>query len=433
MLARFSVSGIRPHGCALVEPARCLTEEYGVVVGHMLVDASSGSGRVLIVNPNVEIVVLPGLTLISKFVPISVAMEDTRLPNDGPAALPEYLEEIVRGSHPSLGHARRQRLRDLIFRYRHVFPAPGEPVTGRTTTVQHDIIMTDARPVRCGPRRLAPAGLRKEQTCVKEMLDGGQIEPSDSPWASPVVLVTKKDRKMRCCVDYPRLNALTTKDAYPLPRIDDSLRLLGNQQWFSTMDLASGYWQVAMSPEAKRKPDIPHAPDVPPVGALCPPSQDSSSDVIPAVGYARLPLPSINNNVMPELVWVPALPQPKGRAADREVPVPRWRLAYHVSDYAEPTGDYGLLLSHPRFVEWIGVSQSAGLLELSGGQWVDKLSREQAVTAAVHQQRDVRLMQTNVDVLDQYVLSLQKAASRIIDHCLGPYKYPAAEIAMGAL
>ena len=93
---------------------------------------------------------------------------------------------------------------------------------------------------------------------------------------------------------------------------------------------------------------------------------------------------------------------------------------YRLSDYAEPAGDYGLLLNHPRFVEWIGVPQSAGLLELGGRQWVDKLSRDQAVTAAVHLQRDVGLMQTNVDVLDQYALSLQKAASRIIDHCLGP-------------
>ena len=196
IVAKFSVSGTRPHGCALVEPARCLTEEYGVVVGHTLVESSSGSGSVLIVNPNAEVVALPGCTLIGKLVPvaaISVGMEETILPNDGPAALPEYLEEIVRGSHPSLGDAGRQQLRNLLFRYSHVFPAPGELVTGRTMAVQHDITMTDARPVRCGPRRLAPAGLRKEQTCVQEMLQGGQIEPSDSPWASPVVLVTKKD------------------------------------------------------------------------------------------------------------------------------------------------------------------------------------------------------------------------------------------------
>ena len=65
--------------------------------------------------------------------------------------------------------------------------------------------------------------------------------------------MTKKDGSTRFCVDYCPLNSLTTKDAYPLPRIDDSLRLLGNQQWSSTMDLASGYWQVAISPEAKRK------------------------------------------------------------------------------------------------------------------------------------------------------------------------------------
>ena len=242
-MAKFSVSGIIPHGCVLVEPARYLIEEYGVVVGHTLVDASLGSGSVLIVNPNAEVVVLPGLTLIGKLVPvISVAIEGTGPPVDGPDALPGYLEEIVEGSHSSLGEPGRQFLRDLLLHYRHVFPAPGEPVTGRISTVQHDIITTDARPVHCGPRRLAPAGLRKEQTCVKEMLEGRQIEPSDSPWASPMVLVMKKDGSTCFCVDYRRLNALTMKDAYPLPRIDDSLRLLGNQQWLCSSDCAMLAW-----------------------------------------------------------------------------------------------------------------------------------------------------------------------------------------------
>ena len=219
-------------------------------------DASSRSASVLMVNPNAEEVVLPSFTCVGKLVPvpaISVAIADPGMPNEELVTLPEHLEEIVTGSHPSLGDAGRQLLRDLLFRSRHVFPAPGEPVTGRTTSVQHEILTSDARPVRSGPRRLAPAGLRTEETCVQEMLLGGRIEPSDSPWASPLVLVTKKDGSTHFCVDYCRLNALTTKDAYPLPQIDDSLRLLGNQQWFYTMDLASGYWQVAMSPDAKRK------------------------------------------------------------------------------------------------------------------------------------------------------------------------------------
>ena len=152
IVAKFSVSGTRPYGCVLVEPARHLIEEYRIIVGHTLVDASSGSGSVLIVNPNAEVLVLPGLTFIGKLVPvaaISVAIEDTGPPVNGPDELPEYLEEIVKGSHPSLGEPVRQLLRDLLLRYRHVFPAPGESVTGRTSTVQHDIITTDARPVYC--------------------------------------------------------------------------------------------------------------------------------------------------------------------------------------------------------------------------------------------------------------------------------------------
>ena len=199
---------------------------------------------------------LPCRTRIGQLVPISavsVARSEVRSPTNTAVVLPEYLEDIVKGSHISLGDTGRQSLRELLLRHEHVFPAPGDPVTGRTKSVQHEIIAKDARPVRCGPRRLAPAGFRKEQDCVQDMLTGGQIEPSDRPWASPVVLVMKKDGSTRFCVDYRWLNSLTVKDAYPLPRIDDSLRLLGNQQWFSTMDLASGYWQVAMSPEAKRK------------------------------------------------------------------------------------------------------------------------------------------------------------------------------------
>ena len=252
VVAEFSITGDQLGSCALIDPNWELTEEFGVMVGHTLVDATSPSANVLMINMSEEEVVLPIGSLIGTLVPVlsvSVARSMECVPGTGTAELPDYLEDIDRGSHTSLGDSGRH----LLHKYEHVFPAPGEPVTGRSKTVLHEIEINDARPVRCGPRRLAPAGLRREQDCVREMLSRGQIEPSDSPWASPVVLVTKKDGLTRFCVDYRRLNSLTVKDAYPLPRIDDSLRLLGNQQWFSTMDLASGYWQVAMSPDAQKK------------------------------------------------------------------------------------------------------------------------------------------------------------------------------------
>ena len=85
------------------------------------------------------------------------------------------------------------------------------------------------------------------------MLEQRVIQPSHSPWASPVVLVIKKDSTLRFCVDYRRLNQVTKKDAYPLPRIDDSLDSVAGSCWFSTLDLASGYWQTEVHPDDREK------------------------------------------------------------------------------------------------------------------------------------------------------------------------------------
>ena len=79
------------------------------------------------------------------------------------------------------------------------------------------------------------------------------IRPSSSPWASPVVLVKKRHGTHRFCVDYRKLNAVTRKDAYPIPRIDDTLDTLPGAAWFSTLDMVSGYWQVEVGEEDKEK------------------------------------------------------------------------------------------------------------------------------------------------------------------------------------
>ena len=88
---------------------------------------------------------------------------------------------------------------------------------------------------------------------VHDMLQRGIIEPSDSPWSSPVVLVRKRNGELRFCVDYRLLNGHTRKDSYPLPRIDATLEALSGSTCFSTLDLQSGYWQIDMHPDDKDK------------------------------------------------------------------------------------------------------------------------------------------------------------------------------------
>jgi hypothetical protein len=88
---------------------------------------------------------------------------------------------------------------------------------------------------------------------IEEMLKQGVIESSQSPWASPVVLVKKKDGTKRFCVDYRKLNKVTKRDSYPLPRVDMTLDAIGGSSWFSTLDLKSGYWQVKMEERDKEK------------------------------------------------------------------------------------------------------------------------------------------------------------------------------------
>jgi transposase InsO family protein len=140
----------------------------------------------------------------------------------------------------------------LLIKYQDAF-AKNDSDLGRTNVVLHDIDTGDARPIRQPPRRLP---LAQQADCEKEvvsMLEKGVIEPGYSPWASPIVLVRKKDGTLRFCVDYRKLNEVTVFDCYPLPRIDETLDHLSGAQWFTTLDLLSGYWQVGLTPEARLK------------------------------------------------------------------------------------------------------------------------------------------------------------------------------------
>ena len=119
--------------------------------------------------------------------------------------------------------------------------------------VEHDIDTGNSRPIKQSPRRPPIAARKAEDAILDEILATGVIEPSNSSWASPVCLVKKKDGTFRFCINYRRVNAMSKKDAYPIPDIQDALDNLRGSRYFATIDLLSCYWQLGMTDRAKER------------------------------------------------------------------------------------------------------------------------------------------------------------------------------------
>ena len=103
------------------------------------------------------------------------------------------------------------------------------------------------------PRRSPLAARDAEDQLLDEMLLAGVVEPSQSPWSSPVCLVKREDGAYRFCVDYRRLNAVTKRDSFPVPNIQDAFDSLKGARYFMQMDLLSSYFQVSMTDRAKER------------------------------------------------------------------------------------------------------------------------------------------------------------------------------------
>ena len=116
-----------------------------------------------------------------------------------------------------------------------------------TSEIEHEIILTDNKPFNLKPRQVPYSKKEEFKKMIDDMLVAGLIVPSKSPYASPVRIVRKSDGSMRITIDYRKLNSITVKDNYPLPRIDDMLAKLKKAKIFSKIDFASGYFQVKMA------------------------------------------------------------------------------------------------------------------------------------------------------------------------------------------
>ena len=149
---------------------------------------------------------------------------------------------------------KRHQLLDCLSKQYEVF-ALSDDKLGETDVVEHSIVTSVEKPVKEAPRRL-PYALRKQlEEELDKLLNIKCIEPANSPYVSPLVLVRKPDGSLRLCVDYRSVNKNTILDRYPLPQVDELIDAIGSQKavYFTTLDLMRVYHQVKMTEDSKGK------------------------------------------------------------------------------------------------------------------------------------------------------------------------------------
>ena len=232
----------------------------------LLRTTAEGTTKIVVSNPTGQACRMEGGSLIGNASIVHVI--------DGGVPL---VPEILPSGQPTVGRVqsqpeawRKKRLADLVGRpelltmeqtkelhsflgQHHSAFCLEEQERGETDLVEMEIHTKDADPKKVPARRMPFAVRQEVARQLREMQQNGVIQPSSSPWASPVVMVRKKDGTHRFCIDYRDLNAVTVPDTFPLPRIDDLLDQLGQSRFFSTLDLASGYWQIRVHPDSRKK------------------------------------------------------------------------------------------------------------------------------------------------------------------------------------
>ena len=234
------------------------TGRNAVLVARTLVKPVQREVPIRLLNSRNDQITVKKGTVVAQMEPLtedvssSVAVVRERHPEDIPEEKREMLWEIVERDGDHLGSQENEKLFQLLQECEDIFASTPEDL-GRTGMIKHKINTGEAQPIRQQVRRIPLFRREEARKLLHSMLEKDVIQPSKSPWASPIVLVRKKDGSTRFCVDYRKVNAVTRKDAYPIPRVDDTLDTLAGAQWFSTLDLISGYWQVEVNEEDREK------------------------------------------------------------------------------------------------------------------------------------------------------------------------------------
>ena len=250
----------RPPAVGVVECVDSLPESYGVLMARTVVSPKDGEVPIRLMNLNEEPVTIDVGKTVGLLAPAVGATdvcdyggsEATQSSEDLDVSFPDHMSSLLDKCHGDLSPLEYQKLSSFLKSYVGIFASPDGKL-GRTNLIEHEIETGDSAPIKQRAWRLPFAKRQVAENEVKRMLAEDIIEPAHGPWASPIVLVTKKDGSVRFCVDYRKLNDATRKDAYPLPRITECLDTLAGSKWFCCLHLASGYWQVPMAEKDKPK------------------------------------------------------------------------------------------------------------------------------------------------------------------------------------
>ncbi|XP_063760148.1 uncharacterized protein LOC134878197 [Eleginops maclovinus] len=248
---------------ALIEGHPSLQLPQDLLVAKVLADVKRGCAPVRVMNLSQRaIIIKPHTQLANAFLVDNVVEFPDKKQGDGESEGDNgaclSFDQVVAGCAVDLSEAavenehQRSLLRELVEKNAGVF-SQNPTDYGHTKTVQHEIPLVDSKPFRLPYRKIPPSQWQDVRRLLSEMVDAGVIRPSKSPYASPVVIVTKKDGSLRLCIDYRKLNSCGTRDAFPLPRIEEALEALGQAKYFSTLDLTSGYWQVEVAEQDRHK------------------------------------------------------------------------------------------------------------------------------------------------------------------------------------
>lgn len=233
----------------------------GLLASPALVQVSGGTAYIPIVNVGLSDVLLYPRTVVGTLDTVNVVSFPrgvTEIPSEvatvsaQTASSPPVQQQVDDVDLSSLPNEDQNKVRSLLNQYVSVFSTHDGDL-GCTNLVSHDIPLVDDIPVRQRYRRIPPSEYEVVKDHINQLLSSQVIRESSSPYASPIVLVRKKDGSLRLCVDYRQLNSKTRRDAFPLPRIEESLDALSGARWFSTLDLASGYNQVPVTEGDKPK------------------------------------------------------------------------------------------------------------------------------------------------------------------------------------